>query len=569
MFWVKPLGTLTTLAMAVVFACAQSAPTEPAAPVAASVGNQDPNAKPAEPKKGDNEEDEVGPAKLNRLEVGFFGWDPSGNRAKLNHYARTPNGFFLKDLRLYTPAGGLGTWATFGVRGWNNSDRATDGRLIFSGGRGSIQAKQQRANFFDDSASPVLPSYSETDAIDVRFALTSDVNLFWNYDGTRKLDRFEAPKDPRKSRTRTWQGGVQGKFLGGDVSATMGERQYYDRTSNHPDTRTRMYNLSYGRDITSNLNLEGMFQRSDIHVAGDNPARLDRWGINANLDLGPRTSLSGFYRSEDYDSYISDVSHVQQRFMGGARLYHQLGGANVQLGYKFSQTERVRSDFLYVDVPTYHTYDMKVRGQVLPRIQGSVKAAWTHMTGKAVMLTADPRQLYWDDRVRSEARLDYAQPNFQAYAAYRFRFDQNDGRNVELDTHDFVFGGSLQLSETTGTWFEIARTSYRSRGANDEVGYALDDFFPSTTTLAVGFETAVAPTQSLSAALNYYVTNNKNPLELRDGNVRGTEITATYRYQLRSGTLNLIVAPWRYRDRIVDQMDYRSTTFGLTYSTKF
>jgi hypothetical protein len=61
-----------------------------------------------------------------------------------------------------------------------------------------------------------------------------------------------------------------------------------------------------------------------------------------------------------------------------------------------------------------------------------------------------------------------------------------------------------------------------------------------------------------------------NPLLLRDGNYRGTEITANYERSLGpDSSMSLFVAPWRYTDRLVEQMDYRSTLVGFSFTTKF
>jgi hypothetical protein len=98
----------------------------------------------------------------------------------------------------------------------------------------------------------------------------------------------------------------------------------------------------------------------------------------------------------------------------------------------------------------------------------------------------------------------------------------------------------------------------------------LDNFLPNSRVTSLGLNWAIDRRNFLSLAFTELVTANDNPLLLRDGNYRGRFLTGVWRYRFPAGyEITLTVAPWRYRDRVVNWMDYEATIVMISGMARF
>jgi hypothetical protein len=281
--------------------------------------------------------------------------------------------------------------------------------------------------------------------------------------------------------------------------------------------------------------------------------------------MGPSTALLLNARRDEIDLPIVENAYVRERFMTSVRLVHRAGGVAFQAGYRHRESERIRADQLFVDVPSWDTYDAKISGRFGGGVRYSVGWSWEHLTEGPTMFTGDPRALYFDDRVRAQVKLSGGGERFNGYATYGLRYDQNSPRETEIRSRNLAFGGSYVVDDRTSAFMEVATSQYSVNGDD-----ALASYFPGSTSFSIGADHAIKPNESVSLGFNWFVTDNDNPLGDKDNNVRGTQINASYRRQIDvNSSFELTYSPWRYTDRAYDAMNYRTTVVGLTFNTRF
>jgi predicted porin len=532
----------------------------------ASIGFcQDPPV-PADPPK--QEEKEEPPAKRNWISFGTYGWDFSGNRQLFRRYASGPGNYSIRELRLFSEGSEDQPFARFTLRGSPWEDSESEGLIILGGGRASLRGNFGRHTFVEPSQFPTPDSHERKVGGTAAYAITPKIGAFFTYEAAEHENNLELPKLPYDLRTKSFGGGLQGEVFGGNAAVTLVDRRYYDRNGLIPDVIQHQILARYGIPIGKSFTVEGSY--ADVRIEQNNGMdnSVKNWKLNADWDIGPDTSLLFETGRSEYDLPQVLNSYTQEQFLTKIRLVHHFPQASIQLGYKRREAERIRGDHLYVDVPKWDTFD----GRVSTRIAGlrlTAKGSWEHMRDGATMISTDSRALYWDDRVRAQLKLDGGNDRLSGYAVYSYRLDQNDARSTEITNHNLTIGASYLFNERASAYFEIANDTYEVDGFSED-GLHLDDFFPSSVSIAFGFDYSIDAKSSASLALNHYYTRNANPLRIEDGNFRGTELTAVYRRDINAdSSFDVTVAPWRYRDRLNDQLDYRTTIFGVNYTVKF
>ena len=527
---------------------------------------QDPPTPPDPPQ----EEKEEPPAKLNWFSFGTNGWDFSGNRQVFRRYASGPGTFSIRELRLFSPDADGHPWARFTMRGSLWEDSSSEALLIFAGGRATARGHFNKYDFSE--ASPFRLSDSDErwwDAL-VTFAITPKIGAFWQYDAADHYNRLETPNFPYSFRTKSFGGGLQGEVLGANAAITYVDRRYYDRMGMVPDSIQKQIQAQVSLPIGDTLNVGGAY--TDVRIEQNNGSnnKIRNWTVNADWEIGPNTTLLFDARRTDYDLEQVLNAYVQEEFVTGGRLVHHFPNASIQFGYKRREAERLRKDQSFVDVPKWDIFDGRLSFRLGQALRLTARGSWDHLReGATMQMDEDSRALYWDDRVKGEIKLDGGNDKLSGYAAYRYRFNQNDERNTEITNHNLTVGASYAFTDRMSAYLEIANDTFEVDGFAED-GLALDDFFPSSVSLAFGFDYSFSPKDSLSVALSHYYTRNANPLRLQDGNYRGTEITGVYRREINAdSSFDITIAPWRYRDRVLEQMDYRMTVFGVNYTVKF
>lgn len=547
--WLDRIAAIISVSMAVTGAWAQ----EGAAPA----------------KDEQKDEPEAQAPKWNLLTIGYYGYDYSGFRRSLRRYASPPDGLALKELRLLLPGEGGKAWGRLNLNGTVDHDSTGEGLLIFLDGKATLRGSYAKNEFFDWT--PVVVDKSKDREYEARFtyALTPEIGAYWTYDEKSKDHKFEGPKDPEDTRTKAYAGGVEGRFLGGQGGVQITDRRFFDRNGSQPNSIQHRIDAHFGRELIKGISAEGVYNQTKIEQTGMRDSDVKAIALNADWALGEDTYLTFSTRKEDLKMPNVENAYVRQRFSTGVRLSSRLAGMAFDGGYQHREIERVRGDQTYTDLLNWNTLDAKLSGKVFQRVRWSARYSWDHLSDAAAMVTLDPRQLYWDDRVKVQAKLDTDCDRFAGYLTYTFRYDQNSPRSVEVRSHNLTLGGSYSFSDRTSLFAEMANDTYEAKGVVD-TGLSLDDFFPSSTTLAFGVDHTFNPNQSISLSVTRYYTRNANPLMLSDGNYNGTEITAQYRHRLNDNTsIDVLFAPWRHTDKLEEALSYRTTVFGVSCSFKF
>lgn len=532
-----------------------------------AMGNcQDPPV-PQDPPKQEEVKEEP-PNKLNWISFGSHGWDFSGNRQLFRRYATGAGTYSIRELRLFSPATEDQPFARFTLRGSPWEDSAAEGLVIFGGGRGSLRGNFSKYTFVEPSQFPTPDSHERKVDGMATYAITPKIGAFFTFEAAEHENNLELPKLPYDFRTKSFGGGLQGEILGGNAAITLVDRRYYDRNGAIPDVIQHQLLARFGLPIGDQLSVEGSY--ADVRIEQNNGMdnSVKNWKLNADWEVGPDTMLLFETGRSEYDLPQVLSAYTQEQFLTKVRLVHHFPQASVQFGYKRRETERIRGNHLFVDVPKWDTFD----GRISTRVAGlrlTAKGSWEHLRDGATMVSTDSRALYWDDRVRAQVKLDGGNERLSGYAVYGYRFDQNDERDTEITNHNWTVGASYLFNERASAYLEIANDTFEVEGFSED-GLHLDDFFPSSVSVAFGFDYTIDLNSSVSLALSHYYTRNANPLHLEDGNYRGTELTAVYRRQINAdSSFDVMVAPWRYRDRVNDQLDYRATILGVNYTVKF
>ena len=185
------------------------------------------------------------------------------------------------------------------------------------------------------------------------------------------------------------------------------------------------------------------------------------------------------------------------------------------------------------------------------------------------MFTDDPRALYFDNRFDGQAKLDGGNEKIDGYLVYDYGFLGNKKRDVTLRTSRFTGGTTYQVSNAIEAFGEI---SYESTNAHSEVLdiFTLGNFFPKSKTLVLGANWAAKEDTFLSGSFTEFLTDNDNPLNLPDGNIHGKSFNASIRHRMKDGNeYSITVSPWRYDDKMLNQMGYRATLLQVTAKFRF
>lgn len=529
---------------------------------------QDPP-KPDEAPK-EQEEQAVAP-KWNWIEVGYGSFGPSGNRHKFQQYSLHPNGPILRDFQFLH--GATETQPYFwkiNASGSFNEIGFLNGQAIAANGRLNAKFHADDIAFYDPSPIPMPKSRRKHEGASVSYLVSHNTQVFAQVSDKRRVYEFEPPKDARNDRTREMALGFGTAVAGGNASVAYTNHRYYDRTfaQPHSERSALASTFDYSWSDKGWLRASGLW--STIEQDGMRDSKFRQFGVAAGFGIGEGTSLRVAASQEDITLPDVENAYVRQRFDTSARLNHQFSNGSLQVGYRHREAERLRNDHSFVDVPKWDRVDGRISYRLNEQDRFTAKVWWEGLSKAATVVGLDGRSLFWDDRVRAQVRYERGSENFSGYAAYDFRYDQNAERNAEVFGHHIALGGSWNLPNGISCYAELANEFFTAKGVIDETNISLDDYFPSVISLAAGASWALDPKSTFSASINAYTTHNDNPLLVRDGNVRGIQLAASYLRQFSdSQSIEVSLAPWSYRDKVDPTMDYKSTSILVTFRTKF
>lgn len=531
-------GSIAALAMAAVAAAAQDTPP------------------PADPQKKDADAEEVDiPVKWNELS---FGYSTLRTNSGLSRYTRPPEGITLHELSLFGPGTEKSPYYRVTVRGVPDQDSYIAGYVALNRGHTVLRGSRSHYSFYDFDWRPKDPSEDNESELILDQALTRNIGGFLMYKQKERDGRFPAPREADHTRTRLIAGGVQGKALGGNLGLTVSDRRTFDDTGAQPTTLQRSISAMYSHDFGDVLSLEGAAGYSHIEQAGLPNSAVRSYALSGVWDMGPNTDVQFHLGRQDVDLKSVLNARVQKRLLSSARLVHHFSGWNFQFGLAHKESERVRADQSYVDVPKSNVYDARLSGR-LGVAHVTLRGTWEDLQSAAVMNTLDNRQLQWDDRALFQAKIDGGGDLFSAYGTYTYRFQQNVARDVKIRWHNVVFGGSYVFNPALNGFAEFSADNYQVDGF-DVTGIALGDYFPNSRSLAFGLNWSKDQNLSASASFNFY----------ESADVRGSQLTLSLRRRFGPNhDLELVVAPWRHEDRLLDMTGYRTTFLMARYTVRF
>lgn len=549
-------------ALAVSSAVAQDAP--PADPPAEPTPAAEPAAEP---------EEEAAPVKTNRhaIVIGYTTWLERNNTNKFQQYGSPAKGFGVRQLDLLYPAKGNSPFFRFNYSGEIHRDQVAAGKLIFANGRGQADFEIDQRHYFDPS--PVITSRSSRRGFDVdlTYALNNDLGVYWQA-RQETHDKYRlAPADPQFTITKGYAGGIQGKLLGGHLGVGISDQRFYDRTNEQPKTVLKKWGLEYSHSLGDQATAGVTYNQTRIEQTSREPGHIRSAGFNLAFDYSAGGSIFLSLKRDDIKLPMVANATDRRRISSAVRIVQDVPKGRLELGYQRRSNERFRRDQLFVDVPSWDVIDGRFSGKLLDGLRFTLKGSYEHLRSRPQFQTEDDaRSLYWDDRVRLSALVTGGTDRFNGYLSYQFRYDENSPREVEIRRHTVALGGSYTFNESTSGYFEMLNETAKADGVVDELGYALDLFFPSWTSLALGFDHVMNPKDSVSFALNHYFTNNQNPHFEAGGNVRGMEMTLQYWRKLSDAeTLHLLIAPWRFDDKTDASARYRVTVMSISFGLKF
>lgn len=516
---------------------------------------------PAEEPAKDSEEIEI-PVKWNSISVGYYTWKASGSRIRMGQHGRVSEGVTLAELKYLNPVGEGHPYYSFLWRGNPGRNSAGEGVVILEGGQTILRARvRDRQYYADPSWVPTTPSQDKIGTLSVEHQIKPNIGAFVSYQSIDRGQKFVGPKDSGHQRTRVVAGGVEGRIGGLQAGVTVTDRRTFDDTGRQPATLQRGVEGRLAGEIGNRLSLQGAMGYTRIEQAGRPTGDVRTMAMAGHLDLGPSTYLQFNAGRDDLDiGQLTQNAYVRQRFNSGLRLNHKLGSWALQFGFRHRETERVRDDRSFVDVPKWNTYDARLSGRLNNGIRVTLRGTWDDMTATARATGVDTRQLWWDDKAMGQLKLDGGNDVFTGYAAYTYRFRQNKARNVEVGQHNFALGGSYQFKPNLLGYAEWSYDSIRATGGAEGTSTTVDTFMPNSMSISAGLDWTLNERASFSAAVNHFATNNW----------RGTQVTFQYRRRISADhSLDVVVAPWRFEDRLYGLTGYETTFLGVRYTVKF
>lgn len=526
-------GSMIALAMAAVVGSAQDAP-------------------PADQEKKEAEE-EVIPVKWHSISVGYTTFR---THSTLSRYARPTEGLNIHELSLFNPE----PYGRFVVRGMPyRQDSYIAGEIALNRGNTVVRGSRTDYQYNNESFFSVQPSRDEETTLTVDHAIAPNIGAFFLYRSEEHDRRYEAPLDPNHNRSRTVAGGVQGKALGGQFAVTLADRRTFDDTGSQPATLQRRFDISYGHSFGDTFDLEGSYGYTRIEQAGMPSSNLRSYALAGGWEIGPSTSLQFNLGKQELDLNSVLNAYVRRRFTSGARIIQRWPNWSLQFGFRHRESERVRADQSFVDVPKANDFDARLSGKLYGPVRLTLRGWWQDLRETATFQSDDPRQLLWDDKALFQAKLDGGNEKLAAYGAYTYRFQKNSLRDVEIGWSNFVLGGSYVFNEQWSGFAEFSADAYHVVG-RAETGQDLDFFFPDSRSFALGLDWAKDANFGASASFNHF----------ESGNVRGSQLTLSLRRRLGPDhDFELIVAPWRHDDRLYDLSSYRTTFLSARFTVRF
>lgn len=538
-----------------------------------TVSAQQDTAPPPE-KSGDDQKEQPAEAapkqEMPTLSVGYADWGLRGNSHKFLQYATPARGLFIRQFRYAPSMMDLRHQAVLDARAPFEDDYRLTGQVRLNYGGTYAELSDSRSRFYDPVPLVIDQSQRYITEGFISHKVTPSLAVSFRGQMDQQDKAFEPPLNSFHQRTRTWNAAIQGTVgQKGFVDASYTDLRYWDRTDVLPDTETQRWSLGYSHQVAPNLNLSGSLGHSRIHQNFGQTNTVNNWSIGGQWNPTDSTMVMASLQNASMDLPSVDNGYVRRRGIGKIRVVQRWENWSAQLSFTRSNLERLTDDHLFIETPKWNNWEGSITGRLTEWLRVTGRFTSQRMENRVTMQTEDPRALYWTSRSTGQVKLDASSEFLSGYFIFGGQENHNGPRNTTIRNQNFTFGATWQARPELELYFESSTDNW-SASTPDAAAGTLRGYFPDGTTITVGGAWALAPNASLVANYTRFVTNNDNVLGLRDGNVRGSMFTGTFRYQVRDGLdLSLTYAPWSYTDRVYSPSSYNSGFLSISASLKF
>lgn len=498
---------------------------------------------------------------------GWADWGLLGSPRKFRQYATPPQGWFLRDLR-YSPLL-QNADALLVLKSVGQPDFSGDARIARAYGGTIFEGTLQRNRFFDPTIDDVEESRRTVGRFSLRQSLARHFALTLKYRKDEEVQSFGAGRDPEDRHT-TYQDVTLGGRLGsGFLNLSLANWYYKDNLQAYPDTLLRSFHLGYLWEIKPTINLDTSLTRVWLQQAGTPQSRVDTVAVNGEVALSSLTDLELQWRTRHLSLPNVQSAWVREQRVGNLKLSHKWRGWTGQIGFKLQQSDRLRGDQSDMDTPSWQTWEGKLTGRLNRNMRMTLRGSQQVLSHPPTMITSVPDPLYWTQRDLLQFKLEGGGVDSNGYLTYSYRHWRNGARGTDLGTHEITLGTDWQALPNLSLYSELSYDLWAG-STPDTDSPTFDLFLPSNRLLVLGANWTINRRAYLSLSYSDTRTLNENPLGLAGGNTHGKYLTLTGRYRMKNkGEIGLTIAPWRYSDRVVNDLNFNATVFLVTIITRF
>jgi hypothetical protein len=521
--------------------------------------------------KKDEEQKEEKPPVVPRFQVGvgYANWDLSGNENKFRQYATPPHGIFLKGFH-YNPVSMLhGFRGDYNLIGLGSDDYYADSRMLMFFGDISFKGSLRRNRFLEDVITPVAESDRQEGKAQFKFKVAPEFSISSVYSLSEQNHFFQSPREALRQRTRYWDLAAEGKVGDARISLGFSDFRYFDRTLVLPDTAIKRWRMVGVWEPFKTLGLEASYLSQEINQTSLTN-HIDTISLASNWAVGPNTDIQMNYRHDSLNLPTVQTSVVREQHNFNTKLVQRWPRWMLQVGMNYRETERIRGDRLFINIPKLWGFEGRLAGRLSKNLKLTLRGSTQHLSSLPLMLTADNRSLYWNDRRFLQLKLDGGSPSLNGYFQWTHRRLANEIRDSDISSHFLTAGGNWEVNSRLSAFAEYNYEFWSGKSADSTVFPFQENYIPSSRVTVLGISWALTDQVFLLASYTDFTTDNDNPLREKDGNFTGRYLTMNLRYRFPAGhELNLTIAPWLYRDSVVDSMSYTATLLMLSGSARF
>lgn len=529
---------------------------------------QDSEQQPSEQRIETQETEQGEPVKyfLSDFDFGWWDWNLRGNESVFRRYATPPHGFAIRKWNALSLNAGGTDYIRFQFSGAPYQDYNARVDAVGFFGNTLLEAKLSDANFKETTPLPIEVSDRKNfeGYFRQKIGFVGKVTIRYQVDNQNHFS--EPPAPDLIQRHHLFDASLFNPLAGGQIGLSFTDWTYRDKTEVLPGIESKQFSINYNRMFSETLGLEGSFSHSEITHPGGADNELTILSLGGNWDMGPSTGLVFSIRHDELDLPEVQNARVRERFSAIAKFIHQWNNWSLNLGVKHIEEERLRADQSFVDVPIWNSADVRLTGKLGNGFRLTARGFFTKLKSQPKFFTDDDRPLYWDARAFGQAKLDKVGENYVAYLIWTHKFLKNEARFVDNETNAFTLGGNWDINENVSAFVEFVREFSRVSGDNSIPNSGtIDQYFPGSRTVSAGINWMAEQGLYLSATYNEFVTDNDNPLMLRDGNVTGKFLNFSFRYVVPTGNeISVSFSPWQYEDAVLNQMNYRASVFTIS-----